>query len=549
MLKIHPGRHTLTIKLYTSKLTVTQQEQSIIIKPVEQIAPESNPPKVCIVTPSEGMQIVSRSTVKVEASAEAPLSWVEVFLNGKRIYQANEAPFQFALDPDRDHLKYGTYTLTAHATDIFGNEATSAPVKVTIGIPSEWTRPIPDNPQSPDSLIGELPTTFSLFPSGGASLERQPYSNLIAPPVTWSDGGSLLPALNASSVRVPALTDPGLAAFSLMPVKSMPGLDTSASLPQLVVQGVTQTPSLAAWPSQLAPVGVAGGLTPVYGVLCTPMTASSLATSNNVRAAVQPGAPLLAIPVAYTTPDEKATPQLGVLIVPATPAVTAAVSSLAPATSSVAPAKPGATPTTPGVRSSLPSVVPPVPAVTQSKPSVEPTASVAHIARTMPTIKPALHEHSYTASVSQPLGRSAAPVIGEGSAVPTSQAPPAMHVASKWPGQLTPETLPVSWPATAGVVPAPSLPESSTAPAQTPLLLAKAEPRGAHRGAGVQRRPAHAYTGYRIPRRCGQSNACALTAHPPGARSLSRQIRRHLDQELPALIRLPPMLWPNSIPG
>ena len=392
-------------------------------------------------------------------------------------------PFNSRWTPTPIICSPGTYTLTARAIDIFNNEATSAPVKVVIGTQFGWTHAATwISRNSATDASASLPPIYSpAFPSGGTSLERQPFSNLITPPATWSDSGMLLPALNASRVRLSPTADPVLEAFGLLPVKSMPTQETLTLLPQLTVQGMTQAPSLSALPSQLSPPStVNNGITPARGWLFTPVTAPSLPAQDKTRGAVQPDAPLLAIPVTYSMPNAKAAPELGLLIVPE-------LSVLAPV---ITPAAPGMVPVasgkTPAVRVSAPAVpvlAPVTTVVAPTAPAVTPTALV--VVSETPVVRPVQPAPAEKLAPSRPIqetsigksiGISSAPAFSLASAVPGGPAAPAGTTPVTWAEMIYPEVPALSLPAAGNIMPASSLPDMHAAPALTPLLLAKAVP-------------------------------------------------------------------------
>ncbi len=298
------------------------------------------------------MQFASRTTVQVEASADCGIAWVEVYLNGKRFAMMNEAPFQIPLDPVADRLPPGTYTLTARAIDIFNNEATSAPVKIIVGSPGGFTQLNADLGQAVDTnLIGLLPVTLLELPSGGSSLERQPFSNLVLPQTPWSDASSMLPNMLAAESRVDPSILPSMDVLALLPVKSVPEQEPGAALPLCTVQGVASTPVLAALPSMLSPAtAAASSLTPTSGVLLVPVGESPHAATVNET--LQPGSPMLVIPLEWNTPGEKASP--------APDKAAAAESALKPVQHSAAPAAavtPAHHPQAPVVKSTRPMLV------------------------------------------------------------------------------------------------------------------------------------------------------------------------------------------------
>ena len=91
----------------------------------------TNPlPKVSITSPLEGANFTAPATIEIKADAsdDDTLQYVSFWVGDRRLGTDTTAPYSFTVDK----LEPGTYTLTAHAIDKFGQRAFSAPVKVTV---------------------------------------------------------------------------------------------------------------------------------------------------------------------------------------------------------------------------------------------------------------------------------------------------------------------------------------------------------------------------------------------------------------------------------
>jgi len=306
-LKVRPGRHTLYIKLFTNQGTMQQREQQIVIKPLQTLAPETNAPTVRILQPLGGANIAGKVNVVVDAQDDSGIAWVEIFINGKRFAMMNEPPFQIPLDPALDGLESGTYTLTAKATDLFNNSTESLPVKIIVSSMFGHTQIEKDLPQTQEvGIAGILPITSLALPSGGAGLDRQPFSNLISPLSNWASATSL-PSMALAGSRGELVQTAAMDAYAVLPVKLLPSNEMARTLPTLSIQGFTTPPALAAMPTSLSPAGFAngGGLTSPRGLLVVPVTETP---NGQVKANVQPGSPAIFIPVDATLTPEKSVP-------------------------------------------------------------------------------------------------------------------------------------------------------------------------------------------------------------------------------------------------
>ncbi|MCA9705114.1 MAG: hypothetical protein KDK70_04590 [Myxococcales bacterium] len=125
--------------------------------------PDVTPPRVAIISPSDGDVLPAGEDVVVEVEASDPpdppdpssqagVSDVVLRIEDQvGIHLDQEAPWSFTLSLDP-----GTYTLRATASDWEGNEALSAPVTITVGSGTTSSDPGsgPDPNQDPDGVRG-----------------------------------------------------------------------------------------------------------------------------------------------------------------------------------------------------------------------------------------------------------------------------------------------------------------------------------------------------------------------------------------------------------
>lgn len=101
--------------------------------------PDTTPPTAAITAPADGAGVTGTITVGVAASDNVSVGKVELYLNGSLFATDSSAPYTFAWDTAKSGD--GTHTLTAKAYDAAGNQATSAPVRVSVSNSSADTTP------------------------------------------------------------------------------------------------------------------------------------------------------------------------------------------------------------------------------------------------------------------------------------------------------------------------------------------------------------------------------------------------------------------------
>jgi predicted phage tail protein len=94
----------------------------------------TNPlPTVNITSPADGAAFAPGAPIEIKADANDAdgLQYVSFWAGDRRLGTDTTMPYSFTVD----HLEPGTYTLTAHAIDKFGQRGVSGPVKITVNKP------------------------------------------------------------------------------------------------------------------------------------------------------------------------------------------------------------------------------------------------------------------------------------------------------------------------------------------------------------------------------------------------------------------------------
>jgi hypothetical protein len=122
---VAPGKHVIIATAFDAFGGFSSAAATITV---------TNPlPKVSITSPAEGANFTAPGTIEIKADAsdDDPLQYVSFWVGDRRLGTDTTAPYSFTVDK----LEPGTYTLTAHAIDKFGQRSLSAPVKVTVAKP------------------------------------------------------------------------------------------------------------------------------------------------------------------------------------------------------------------------------------------------------------------------------------------------------------------------------------------------------------------------------------------------------------------------------
>lgn len=316
VLKARPetGMHTLYVRMVDSKGRITQTQQTIFVAG-KGAQKEQNPPTLRFVSPKDGEIVSKATTIKLEANDDTGVKWVMVYMNGKLRAMMYEPPYYFSWDPVKDRQPSGIYRFDARALDVFNNEGAGAQVSLRYMGTSGRT---PIEQVLPTQSIAEIPGVFApsaVLPSGGFSLPRIAFSNVVPSFMEWTANPSapLLPTMLASPARQYPTAPASCDLFAVLPPKSLPGTAAMAPL-SLIARDLPLTPSLAAY---TAPQ-------PLLDTAWTPLLAAPLwiPDARQERQQFLAGAPL---PLPVDQP-EKLLPgaaDTDIMVIAALPAVTA----------------------------------------------------------------------------------------------------------------------------------------------------------------------------------------------------------------------------------
>jgi subtilisin family serine protease len=127
------GQRTLT-----AKATDLSGNETTSAPVVVTVARDTTPPVVSITAPAAGSTLVGTVTISASATDELGVTKVEFFVNGALLGTDSTSPYSVSWSARS--VANGSYTLTARATDTYGNVATSAAVNVTVD--NDTTLPI-----------------------------------------------------------------------------------------------------------------------------------------------------------------------------------------------------------------------------------------------------------------------------------------------------------------------------------------------------------------------------------------------------------------------
>ncbi len=122
---VAPGKHVVIATAVDSFGAFSSAASTItVVNPL---------PKVSITSPADGASFTAPATIEVKADAsdDDGLQYVSFWVGDRRLGTDTTSPYSFTLN----NLEPGTYTLSAHAIDKFGQRTISAPVKVTVTKP------------------------------------------------------------------------------------------------------------------------------------------------------------------------------------------------------------------------------------------------------------------------------------------------------------------------------------------------------------------------------------------------------------------------------
>ncbi|QRN92812.1 S8 family serine peptidase [Archangium violaceum] len=119
------GQHVLTARAYDAVGNVGTSQQVVVT-----LVPELTPPTVALTAPQSGTRLVGTVTLSADASDTSGVSRVEFLVDGTPLATDTSWPYSYSWNTQT--AVNGRLVLTARATDIHGNVATSAGVPVLI---------------------------------------------------------------------------------------------------------------------------------------------------------------------------------------------------------------------------------------------------------------------------------------------------------------------------------------------------------------------------------------------------------------------------------
>jgi subtilisin family serine protease len=119
------GPHTLTARAYDRAGNVTTSAPAVVT-----VVRDTTPPAVSITSPVAGAALTGPVTISATATDETQVTKVEFFVDGALLRSDSSSPYSF--DWNTLSVANGSHTLTARATDLYGNVRTSSAVAVTV---------------------------------------------------------------------------------------------------------------------------------------------------------------------------------------------------------------------------------------------------------------------------------------------------------------------------------------------------------------------------------------------------------------------------------
>jgi subtilisin family serine protease len=147
------GTHYLTVKAFDEAgNSVTSEVMTVTV------VRDANPPAVSISAPTAGATLSGSAIISADATDETGVTKVEFFLDGTLLGSDTSAPYSYSWSTQG--AANGSHTLTARATDSYGNVSTSAGVSVTL-----------DNDFTPPTAALTSPTNGAIVRGTGVQLQ------------------------------------------------------------------------------------------------------------------------------------------------------------------------------------------------------------------------------------------------------------------------------------------------------------------------------------------------------------------------------------------
>jgi subtilisin family serine protease len=119
------GNHYLIVKAYDAAGNFVTSDEVMVT-----VVRDTHPPTVSISAPTAGATLSESTTITADATDETSVTKVEFFLDGTLLGSDTMAPYSYSWSTRA--AANGGHTLTARATDSYGNVGTSAEVSVTL---------------------------------------------------------------------------------------------------------------------------------------------------------------------------------------------------------------------------------------------------------------------------------------------------------------------------------------------------------------------------------------------------------------------------------
>lgn len=130
-ISMKPGQHLLIVKLFDAKGRASQQQLRVFLES-PNYARETNPPKVRVTSPVNGQVITGKTDIKVDATDDTGVKYVQIFINDKMRLYTTEAPYVMPSWYPLEAKAGSIFVIRASAADFFDNIGDSLPVTVRL---------------------------------------------------------------------------------------------------------------------------------------------------------------------------------------------------------------------------------------------------------------------------------------------------------------------------------------------------------------------------------------------------------------------------------